>query len=292
MATVNDYGFELSDVPFGIGQDVTVENEGFDPGAAEWIVQDTEDSRDGHTRFGRDKLGGPTWTWVLSTDKETPEEALAAAGRLAAAWRAEEIRDDPGATLRLRYRVGGRTRCVFGRPRRWAAPPSNRILTGYIPITADFKCVDHLHYDDAQDEVLISVSPTSAGGFVLPQAPPLTSLPSGDREGMINVGGDQLTAPIIRIDGPIVNPWVQGLDWRIDLDLSLTAGQWVEVDARPWRATVLRNGATNASEALGRRQWLHQVRLTPGNQEIRFGGSGSAGTSTCRVTWRNAWSYL
>lgn len=292
MTDVTDYGFELSGVPFGIGQDVTVENEGFDPGADEWLVQDIDNPKNGVTQMGRERLQGPTWLWQLSTDMEDDVTALAALGRLKTAWRAASIRDKPGELVRLRYRIGNRTRCVFGRPRRFAHPPSNRILNGYIPITADFKCVDGLQYDDVQDSVVITIVAEATGGFRLPARLPLTSLPSTLREGVINVGGDALTYPIIRIDGPVTNPWVAGLDWRLDLSTALTAGQYLEIDTRPWKNTVLRNGVANLSDAVGRRQWLSLVRLTPGTQEITFGGQSASGTATATVSWRSAWNSL
>lgn len=293
MADVTDYGFELSGVPFGIRQDITVEDEGFDTGEWAWNTQDTDNSKTGHTQFGRDKLQGPEWSWQLSTDMETEEDALAAMGRLATAWKAEHIRDEPGAVLRLRYRVGGRSRCVFGRPRRWAAPPTNRILGGYIPISTSFKCVDGLHYDDVEQSEIITLGElASGGGFVLPAKPPLQSLPSTDRQGIFLVGGDHVTYPKFRIEGPITNPWIEGLDFRLDFATALTASQWLEVDTAPWVNTVLRNGGVNLSTSLGRRQWLSGVRLAPGDQHITFGGSGGLGVANLRVSWRSAWNSL
>lgn len=292
MPAPSDYGFELDGVPFGIRQDITVENEGFDPGTDEWETQDATDPRSGVTWFGRDKLAGPTWAWTLSTNMLSVEEALAARAKLHTAWRAAHIRDTPGALTSIRYTIAGRTRRVFGRPQRWASPPSNRIMSGYVPITCDFKCVDPLHYADVQRSVKIDIAPESAGGFVLPARLPIVSLPSGTREGVIEVFGDAKTYPVIRIDGPVNKPWVEGLDWRLDFDTNLLEGQHLIVDAHPWKYTVLRNGGVNLSGTLGRRQWLPQVRLTPGVQEIKFGGSSSTNAAKCTVSWRDAYNDL
>lgn len=293
MTTVSEYGFELGGVPFGIGQTITVEDEGFDPGSDEWNIQDSDDPRTGHTAFGRDALQGPTWAWVLSTDMESAEEALLERGKHKVAWRAREIRQTPGAVTYVRYNIGGRTRRVYGRPRRWASPPSNRIISGYVPITCDFKCVDGLHYDDLATSVVIDLAPDSTeGGFVLPAQLPIVTIPSSVREGIITVGGDALAYPVIRIDGPVNGCWVEGLDWRLDLNLNLTEGQYVTIDTHPWANSVLRNGTSNVAGALGRKQWLSRVRLTPGQQEIRFGGQSLTNLAKATVTWRAAWEDL
>lgn len=314
---VTDYGFELEGVPFGIGQLITVENEGFDPGSAEWLTQDQPNPRDGSTMFGRDKLTGPTWIWQLSTDcYGTPEEAaelgidldahptdrhaevtaLRAASRLASAWRSQRFRDKPGVVVPMKYRVGNRTRRVYGRPRTFAAPPSNRMSGGYVPITADFKCVDHLHYDDVASSATIGL-PVGGDGVRIPARFPVRLSPAVQQPGQIQVGGDAYTYPVIRIDGPVSNPWVEGQvevgqDWRIDLNMTIVAGDYVEIDTHPWVNTILRNDTANVSDALGRRQWLSKVRLKPGDQNITFGGSAVTGSPSVTVTWRAAWSYL
>lgn len=293
MALPNEFGFELGGVNFGIYEDISVDDEGFDPGSDEWEVQDGIDPRTGHTSFGRDRLTGPTWAWTLHTNMATPEEALAVRAAHKAAWRADHIRDVPGAMTHLRYTLAGRTRRIYGRPRRWASPPSNRMLTGLIPITCDFKCVDALHYDDLADSVIVDLPSESAGGFTLPAVMPIQTIGPGEREGFINVGGDAKTYPVIRVDGPINNAWVTGLDWRLDLNTNIAEGQWIEIDTHPWVSTVkLFPGGANRSGVLGRRQWLSKIRLTPGQQEIRFGGASTLGTAKVTVTWRSAWTDL
>lgn len=289
--TIGDYQFELEGVPFGIGTSkITVEN--FDPGSGEWSIQDVDMQGRPATAFGRDILRGPTWAFELSTNLDTPEAALDAASELATVWRSLAAVSTPGRVLTLRYGLPGRLRRIYGRPRRWAATPTNRLIGGYLPISCDFKAADPLHYADSESSVVIGTTATSEGGFVFPVTFPAVTLPATERSGQVFGQGDEDTYPIIRIDGPIVSPWVRHNDWRIDLGLSLGVGDYVEVDTRPWALTVMKNGTSSVANKLGRRNKLGRMRIKPGAQEITFGGSSASGAATCTVRWRDAWNSL
>lgn len=281
-------------VGFGIGLDVSVNDGGFDPGEFGWLTQDSVNPTRGVTMFGKDVATGRTWSWQLHTDKDDTQEALAALGTLAAAWRARQVAGTPGRVLPLRYRIGDRVRRVYGRPRRFSAPPSNLIMSGLIPITADFSVVDDLHYADDESSTVITYSQDNDGGFVLPTTLPIVTLPGSNRQGLVTVQGDAPTYPIIRIEGPITNPYVASEDWTLNLNMTIPEGDYVEIDTRPWRLTATRNGNPRDSVAgkLGRRQWLSDVTLQPGNYELVFGGSSSTGGATCAVSWRDAWTSL
>lgn len=295
MLSLNEMQFEIlaseessEGVGFGIGLDISVDDGGFDPGANEWGVQDTVSPTRGHTQFGRDYLTGPTWAWSLHTNRSDVPEAVESLGVLSTAWRGWEIIDTPGAVLPIRYRLADRVRRVYGRPRRFSAPPSNRIISGLVPITCDFKCVDAFTYDDEESSVSLSANVSQKStGFTFPVIFPTTTAPPESREGRAFIGGDAPAYPVIRIDGPISKPFLSTDDWRLDLDISLAAGEYAVVDTRPWKLTALKNGTQSVAGKLGRRQWLGDMKLRPGNRSLSFGGSSSTGGATCTVSWRN-----
>jgi hypothetical protein len=283
----------IAGVGFGIGLDVSVNGDGFDPGETEALVQDSVNSTRGSTMFGRDELLGPTWTWAAHVDQTDVITALAAQGELKKAWRADAVRQRPGATSVIRYRIGDRVRRVYGRPRRWAAPPDNKILSGFIPVTMTFKTADDLHYADTETATDIGFVAESAGGFIFPTTFPATALPAGQRDGLITVGGDVATYPIIRFNGPVTNPRLAcDNSWSVQLDMSIADGQYVEIDTRPWKLTVLRLNAYSEAGKLGKRTRMKDMVLTPGNHDLAFTGNSAEGTASCIVRWRDAYASL
>lgn len=280
-------------VLFGIGCDVSVNGDGgFKPGGPDWYTEDSENPLNGATQFGQDHLLGPTWQWSMHVNRDQLGNAVKSLGELATAWRAQQVRREVGAVLCVRYQLAGRTRRIYGRPRRFEYSPDNMILNGFVPIDADFKCADANTYDDAWSSTLMGLEVTPTGGLVFPTVFPSTSLPSGAHDGVIMVDGDTETYPIIRFDGPVTNPSIETTDWSLALDIVLADGEFVEVDTRPWVNTVLLNGASSAAGALGKRQWLSNIRLTPGTHDLVYRGSASSGGSTCEVRWRSAWNSI
>ena len=299
MITLSEMQFELlpdelstAGVGFGIGLNVSVDADGFDPGDTEWTIQDSTNPMRGSTNFGRDTPLGPTWTWSLHVNRDDVAPALESLAELRAAWKAAAIRETPGRTSIIRYRVGGRERRVYGRPRRWAAPPNNLILNGRIPITTTFQTADDLHYSDTESSVDIGFVAGSVGGFEFPVEFPAETLPAGQRDGLSTVGGDSPTYPIIRFNGPITNPRLATAAWALQLNMEITAGQYVEIDTRPWKLSVLRQGLYNEAGKLSRRTWLKDIVLKPGNVEFSFSGVSEAGTASCIVKWRDAYASL
>ena len=291
-----------SGTPFGIGFDVSVDDGGFDPGSAAWIVQDGQSPTRGNTQFGRDMLSGPTWSWALHTDMADTAGALRALRAHERAWRGREVADSPTQVLPLRYCMGGETKRVYGRPRAWSGPPSNLILGGFVPITADFKCVDEYTYSDTLSSKTIVATVvagndagSSQGGFVFPVTFPVATLPpiiggSGANQGAFTVGGDAPMSPIVRITGPAVAPSIV-VDSQVlfSLDVSLAAGEWVEVDTRPWHLTVLKNGTASLAGNLGRRQWLSDMTISPGNHIMELTGHSGSSGARATVSWRDTY---
>ena len=292
-----DYQFEIDGYAFGLHQAVSIIDGGFDPGSADWRVQDTDNPvGDGRT-FGRDYLGGPSWAWSLFTDQHDDESALLAVKEFATVWRNESGRRTPGEVKALTYQINGRLRRVYGRPRRLAYSPDNMMLGGYLPISATFDCVDALHYDEGESSLVIGTVPFSPGGFPVPAITPWTSVGGvGERTNQIDVAGDALTYPVITFsagaNAVAANPRVTIGDRVYRMAYTIPAGSSVTIDTRPWARTVLTPGGASVAGTLSRDTRLDQASLEPGSHVVSFYCEDLSGQATCTVSWRSAYNSL
>lgn len=280
---------------FGIGAEVSVNDGGFDPGEMDWQTQDTTNTRRGVTSFGRDVPGSKTWAWESHANGDNVYEALDIMDRFSDAWSPTILVKEPGAQTCLRYTIGGRTRRVFGRPRRYSAPPTNQILNGYNDISHDFQTVDSYTYDDDESSVLIPfISTTTGAGITLPATMPAlmtTSLTNGSDQ--VSVSGRAPAYPIIRFNGPWTNPVMVTDDWTLAWTGSIADGDYIEIDARPWALTVKNAAGASKVEGLDRRTWLEDVFFEPNSQpQITLGGVATGGGASALVRWRNTWKSL
>lgn len=292
-----DHQFELlgedddEGVAFGIGLGVSCDASGFDPGSNDWLIQDQDDPFSGATRMGRDVRTGSTFTWSLHVNTTAEDEALDALDALADAWAPEGL--GSAEVMVLRYRVAGRSRRVYGRPRRFAYTPDNRILGGMIPVTADFKRVDPLFYDDSPESITLGLAYASAGGFIFPVTFPVMTLPGGFHPGEAYVSGRRRTWPIIRLDGPLTAPQVQTADWTLDMpNLTLNEGHYVEIDTRPWKRTIMLDGTSSIPGAVSVKTRLRDLSLAPGHQSFGFRGISGTGTGSATISWYPAYPSL
>lgn len=302
-----DYHFELlpsvdaaEGVPFGIGLEMSLNNGGFHPGSTDWATQDTENEQDGTTSFGRDRLLGPVWGWDLHVNREDDIGALETLRPFRAAWHWLDGRRTPGLVTALRYQLNGERRRIYGRPQRFDAPPDNAILSGYVPVTTDFKCVDGFTYSDDESAVTLLLGQgleeegaDSGGGFVFPLTFPAETLPPTRQIEYVQVGGDAPTYPVIRFWGPVINPGVVTDEWELRFTgnggLTVPDGQYLDVDLRPWARTALLNGVSSVAGRIAPRTRLADIRFHPGRFEAKYVGY-SAGTSECQIRWRSAWN--
>lgn len=291
MTALTDHQFELlanesaSDgVPFGIGRAIHCTADGFDPGSDEIITQDSSNPRRGTIAMGRDVRKASPWTWALFVNQSDTETALAEMSTLESSWKRGSW--NVGEVGVIRYSLAGRTRRVFGRPRRWASVMNNLILSGMIPITCDFQRVDPLYYGDEMETDTLDLVVTSGGGIVYPVVYPLISLPSGSNEGEIHVGGSSPTYPIIRFTGPIVNPELITASWTLKLSATILDGQWIEIDTRPWVMSIRNQSGAAVPGLLSPRLRMRDLVLQPGNQSATLRGTSGTGTATCTI---NRW---
>ena len=302
LATLPEASFELDGLLFGgVGSVVTIQAVDF--GTPPILTHDTARPRADGMMFGRDWRGGRIIAFELTILTEYTAAAVSGYGgygtvtaldqlaTLERAFLADAVRTIPGATSMLRYRLGGRQRCVFGRGRKFAADTGMATL-GRIPVTCEFQCVDHLFYDDTQYSNLVGYVPPPAGGLTWPIVFPWSTITVGYSPGTIAVYGNVATWLPIVIHGPIAHPtvaWVGG--WTVALNLTLAADQWVIIDPRPWSRGVRLNDGTNVAGALTiDSPRLSDIRVPPGEVEIVLAGADSTGTSSMTLVWRGAYT--
>lgn len=302
MTILADHQFEIlpsedaaDGFVFGIGAEVSVNDGGFDPGEVDWQTQDTKNTRRGVTSFGRDVPGAKTWAWESHANGDDVYQAVDILERFADAWMLEDLALQPGEQTCLRYQLAGRARRIYGRPRRYAAPPTNQILNGYTDVSHDFSTVDSYTYDDVESSITIPYISTSlGGGIVLPAVMPvIMEASNGNGGGQVNVSGTAKAYPIIRFNGPWVNPSMTTDHWTLAWTGSIPNGDYVEIDARPWALTVLNSLGASQVGGIDRRTWLEDIWFAPNSApQISLGGVASSGSATATLRWRNTWKSL
>lgn len=280
--------FKYRGVSFG-GRTGQILVTGFDPGAVEINSQDADRPQGDGILPGKDFFRGRTWGFDLVTNAKSLAGTLAADKALASAWAAEEIRLNPGRTEALQYLLDGRWRRVYGRPGRYQGPKGDvRAKQGVGQITADFRVMDPLYYDETEKVVVLNIVPGGTGGLIAPLVAPLTTERSGAvRAGLITNTGDAPTPLTVTFHGPVTNPWVRATaGWEIGLSGTLAYDETVTVDARA--RTVTRNTGTSAPGMLTRATQLTASRLPVGPSEVTFGGVDPSGTAYAELRWRPA----
>jgi hypothetical protein len=287
---LGDHQYELDGVTFGLDMPVAVFEDGFTPGSATLESQRTQMPSGDGVRFGRDSFGGMTWSFKLYTDCDTEAEAYAALSELHGVWPREKVRKTSGAVVPLRYRVGGRTRRVYGRPGRFTATPNNLSLSGRIDAVADFETVDHLVYDDMlnQHTIGLALPPDPDAGLLVPFIAPFQSQPgSVPRQTSITIGGTEPTPIWMVFRGEITNPAVKIGGKNVQIQATTTTSDPVTVDARPWARSVTKasGGGVRINPRVTK---LSELYLPPGEHEVVFSGLDASGTGSVQVCWHNA----
>lgn len=237
---------------------------------------DVDLEREDGTAFGEDYTSGKSVVFELGVDTTraaNPHVAGADALEvLESAWRDPKWREHSDAVAVLRSRaVPGRTRRCYGRPRRYEETTSRASHKGYSTAIADFALQDGKWYDDAEQSKTV-------------QRGSLFAAP-----GSITVGGSQRTWPVIVLNGPLVNPIVTVGDWALGLTATISAGQSVTLDPRPWVRTMLRSdGANMAGARTASTPPLRKCYLNPGVH--LFALLANSGTGNATIRWRSAWS--
>ena len=241
---------------------------------------------------GRDRLGSGTWEWEIATDAADFEDggtnALDLWERLQAAWRVAVREGVPGRLYPLTYTALGRTRRIYGRPRRADIPNGPDVLAkaGQARGAVQFMLADPYTYDEDPQQVEISrIAPAGTGTTIPTPIPFMLGTEGSSRHGVVEVGGTAPTPFTATFHGPVTNPYLIGPGWEIRLEGAVDAGQAVSVDTRE---QVVMRGLTNVRGALRRGSTLGG-RLQPGTSRITYGGIDGTNTSRVTLSWRPAY---
>lgn len=283
--------FEVGGVAFGLDCPVRLKADGWNPGPAATRTQDVELPGSDGVRMGKDLKGGATWAFSLYTNGADEDEAWESLSYLADVWDDESIRLESEAVVPLRYRVAGRTRRVYGRPRRWTPTINNTSMGGRIDIEADFGLVSHLIFDDSGKSERISINPPLEldAGLEVPFEPPFdTSAGAAERESTITIGGRVSTPITVTFEGPVLNPSVRVGGWTAQVLDYVFDDDPVTIDGRPWvrSATRRSGGAVRVSPRVTR---ISKMWLPPGTHEVVFTGDDLSGTAAVVISWHDAY---
>lgn len=287
MAVSEDGDFEIQGVTLKGSPDYPIYVQKFDPGKTDHRDQDELNPLDNTILMGRDRVLPPVWEFTLGMGDFTPGPALAALGQLQRIWNVPER--TPGAETALVYKVGGRTRQVFGRPRPFSFNPEMLVGLGYVVAVAGFHLNDALHYGTALRTLQMSmIVQKVGGGFKAPFTAPILTDAGQSRNGFADNLGSAPAPFKLRINGPVINPVVTGPGWNLRLGYAIPEGQWVDIDTK-LNTVRARNGA-NLSGLLSRSSRLLSAKLAPGRNEIKFSGTDNTGISNIRLTWYDAYT--
>lgn len=281
----------------------------FDMGTPDLRNADAERPMADGIAFGRDFRSGRLISLEMNALSYTPALAMAAYGdsagaepvvealnwadRVESAWAADRVRLVPSAVQVLRWRVGGRTRRVYGRPRRCAVDTAIHHV-GNVPITADFQAEDDLVYSDLRRVTTINIVPSANAWVTFPLDWPIFwySAAAGVNNGSITVGGTRATWPSFTIHGPVAQPSIViGGYGELKLNTNLLYDQSIYLDTRPWNRGIRRENGSNIAGALDSRATpLSLLRVPPGSYSVALKGTDPTGTAKLVVEHRDAFS--
>lgn len=201
-----------------------------------------------------------------------------------------------GMTLRIK-RPGQPIKTLTVRARK-LDPEYAQVIHGYVPLDIELLAHDPTFYADTDSTTEIPLGWLTGGGFAAPVTAPIyvqDGTLAADRPGWVTNAGETDTWPVIRITGPCSNVTVIHVASGRQLalpTLTLTAGQWVEIDTRPGYRTITRDNGGNASAYLSPSSRIDLFSLPPGTSEMRWTAFDSTNTARMRLTWRDAYIAL
>lgn len=198
---------------------------------------------------------------------------------------------DSGETCELRFEWGGSEYVLFGRPRMPRVTTEN-VAVGKSVEQCVFVAADPRIYSGSLTSVSTGL-PLQQGGLTVPFTAPFTvsGFLVGGRLDLTNTG-TTASGMSFRIDGPAVEPRVilarpDGSVQSISFDLTLTAGQWLEVDTTTRLALL--NGLPQSNQR-GRSVWdMDAYPLLPGLNFLRFGAGVYNPDALITVEFRSSW---
>lgn len=300
MTELADGQYELDGLVLGEGTPYRVLKHE-DGGVPERRTEDTANSYEDGVTFGRDYLGNTLHTFELSVQTAAGAESWDAVADLLRVWRGDAVRRTPGAVQVLRLKRPGRdTVRAYGRSDKATPTRSRGTGVGLVPVVADFRAVDALYHGDLEQQTIVGIVAGEGGGFAFPMTFPAVSAGETTTSSSVTNAGDADAWPIVTFaagSGELTRPSFELLDseggtlWRIELGITLGAGESVTVDTRPWVRTVLRNDGASLPGARTRACTPPaECGIPPGTWAVRFTGTSSSGTATATVRHRDAYA--
>jgi hypothetical protein len=259
-------------------------------------------SRADGIRVGRDYFDGLNIIFDINIKTRSPGDNGAAAKalhrRMAQAWFTEDTmvgasRLTPGEVSELYLTDDDRTLITYGRPGEYQ-PTRGRTRAGWIPVTASFETITHKFYEAQWQHGSITSAPSTSTGFVPPFLFPLSTFSVQVLDDFLFVDGNTETWLLTKIFGPISAPKIEVTNYytiETSSDFSLKAGEWLEIDPRPWVRKVMKNGTIPvAGKFTQKSRRLSMQTLPPGTHRVVLRGNDPTGTARLETSWRNAWS--
>lgn len=283
MAELPLGGFELDGRIIADDQIVTVTS--FTPGQAAWQTQDAMPAAGNRRAFGNDYLQGPEWDLEFLANTGDPAEQIDELEGLSGHWLA--TKRDRGTESVLRFNIGGQTRRIYGRPRRFLFNPTDVWQEGYAFAAGTFQASDPLQYEDVERIQVVTLLAGTSGGLLAPLSGTLTTVSGGSQSRVIRGVGGKAPAPFIaEIKGPVTNPYVRiDNEWEIGVNGTLAFDQTLIIDTR-LKTARLSNGASWGGKITRRSRRLDEARLEPGDSTVLFGGTDQTGTAQLTLRWR------
>ena len=290
-APLQERQFDMNGFVFGsLADDVIVLTDGFDPGSATMRDQDVQPTGSDRTLMGRDYLSTRTilLTVVILREGRDDSDVWDLLDEVAGAWRADDVRDDPGRVVYLRWRANGRTRMVWGRPRQFERRGQVVWDDTFVTAQMGFTLSDQTVYDGESPDgftLTLRLGSPAQSFWVLPlELPWVPSLASSHSPNTLRNGNVRVpfqatfTAdPAFATDGLVLS-WPGG---KLALRQPLLPGHTVSVDTRtrvqlvdgkPGKAFTLDSSVDGT--------------LPPGETVLSFYAGGMPTNATCVVTWR------
>ncbi|MBB4902505.1 hypothetical protein [Streptomyces griseomycini] len=264
---------------------------------------DTPLPREDGLRHGQDFTTGATITFEVGVDTVDAGGTLLArhganldaVSVMKQAWDAKAIRDVMATPAVLSTMQGGRARRWYGRPRKCEKAASKLTRQGYTPMVANFAASHTGSFDDIEQSVRVDMAPPPHRGIKGPLKAPLMMVgeSAARAPGEIVVRGNRPTWPVITIVGPIAQPACELVGrWKVQLNLTLAAGERVVIDPRPWVRTVKRGSASVAGLITRGSPFLEHLLIPTGRQDFVLRGTDATATAYMTVAWRDAYAYM
>lgn len=307
MSFPPDLGYELVNPPltpgegFRFGRGTLVHVTSSEISSPDIRSDDVNNPRADGLIMGRDYYGGMNIVFDINIKTRTPDSGATAKElhrRMSAAWFTEDTlvgasRLTPGEVSELYLTDSDRTLIVYGRPREYQ-PSRGRTRAGWIPVTASFRAISHKFYEAEWQHGSITSAPSTSTGLVPPFQFPLSTFSIQVLDDFLFVGGNTETWLLTKVYGPIAQPRIEVTNYyniETSSDFSLGAGEWLEIDPRPWVRKVMKNGTVPvAGKFTARSRRLSMQTLPPGTHRVVLRGNDPTGTARLETSWRNAWS--